>query len=363
MSGPHKEQNAASDIQARKADHLNLCASGEVEFRDKTTLLEEVEFVHDALPDRDISELDLSTPLLGKTLRAPLVISSMTGGTHEAAQLNRDLARAAQQLGIGFGLGSQRAMVLHPELASTYQVRDVAPTALVFGNLGMQQARSMASSAISELCAQVGADALCLHLNPAQELVQPGGDRDFRGGRATLQRLHRELKMPIVIKETGAGLSRKVGSFARQIGIRTLDVSGSGGTSWTAVEARRAQGADKQLGDELWDWGIPTAASIALNADLGLDLIATGGLRSGLDVARALALGATAGGLAAPVLRAHKQAGFDGVIAFLQSVIESLRAAIFLTGCRTPAELRQAPRVIGPRLRAWIEAGHQLDRP
>jgi isopentenyl-diphosphate delta-isomerase len=352
MSDAH---NGSSGIQQRKADHLALCASGEVEFRGKGTLLDEVALVHDALPDRHVDDVDLTTPLLGKTLRAPVVISGMTGGTPEAATINRDLARAAEQLGLGFGLGSQRAMVVAPELAWTYTVRDAAPRALVMGNLGVVQARQMSTGAIRELCQQIGVDALCVHLATSMELIQPGGDRDFRGGKETLARLAGELGLPIVVKETGAGLSRRVGLVAKQLGIKTIDTSGAGGTSWVGVETRRAEGAAKELGEELWDWGIPTAASIGLNADLGLDIIATGGLRNGIDVAHALALGATAGGLAAPVLRAHRDGGYDGVIRFLEHVIDGVRAAVFLTGCRRPSELRTAPKVLGSTLRAWLE--------
>jgi isopentenyl-diphosphate delta-isomerase len=351
------QANAPKGIAQRKADHIALCASGEVEFREKTTLLEEVQLIHDALPDRHFDEVDLSTRLLGKTLRAPVVISGMTGGTAEAAGINRDLARAAEVLGLGFGLGSQRAMVVAPDLTSTYRVRDVAPNALVMGNLGMVQARQMATGAIRELCAEIGVDALCVHLNPSMELIQPGGDRDFRAGRETLARLKGELGIPIVVKETGAGLSRKVGLTVRELGIGTVDTSGAGGTSWVGVEARRAEGPAEKLGQELWDWGIPTGASVGMLADLGLDIIATGGLRSGTDVAHALALGATCGGLAAPVLRAHRDGGYDGVIAYLEQVIAGVRAQVFLVGVRTPTELKRAPKVLGSTLKAWIEAG------
>ncbi len=348
-------ENAPTGIKKRKADHIALCASGEVEFRDKGTLLDEVMLVHDALPDRHFDEIDLTTHLLGKKLKAPVVISGMTGGTEEAAAINKDLARAAEKLGLGFGLGSQRAMVISPDLTWTYRVRDVAPTALVMGNLGMVQARQMSTGAVKELCAEIGVDALCVHLNPSMELIQPGGDRDFTSGRETLKRLHGELGLPVVVKETGAGLSRRVGLAVKQLGIGTVDTSGAGGTSWVGVETRRAEGAAKKLGEELWDWGIPTAASVGLMADLGLQIIATGGLRNGQDVAHALALGATAGGLAAPVLRAHRDGGFDGTVAFLEHVIAGVRAAVFLTGCRTPAELRTAPKVIGSTLKAWLE--------
>ena len=322
-------ENAPTGIKKRKADHIALCASGEVEFRDKGTLLDEVMLVHDALPDRHFDEIDLTTHLLGKKLKAPVVISGMTGGTEEAAAINKDLARAAEKLGLGFGLGSQREMALEQSELSPREL------AVRF--------------------AEIGVDALCVHLNPSMELIQPGGDRDFTSGRETLKRLHGELGLPVVVKETGAGLSRRVGLAVKQLGIGTVDTSGAGGTSWVGVETRRAEGAAKKLGEELWDWGIPTAASVGLMADLGLQIIATGGLRNGQDVAHALALGATAGGLAAPVLRAHRDGGFDGTVAFLEHVIAGVRAAVFLTGCRTPAELRTAPKVIGSTLKAWLE--------
>jgi isopentenyl-diphosphate delta-isomerase len=342
-------------ISQRKSEHLALCASGDVEFRSKGTLLDQVHLVHQAIPERHYDELDLSTPLLGKVLKAPVVISAMTGGTDEAQAINRDLARAAETLGLGFGLGSQRAMLVRPETTRTFQVREHAPTALILGNLGIVQAQRMTTREIQALCQTVGADALCVHLATGMELVQPGGDRDFRGGLETLRRLHGELGIPIVVKETGCGLSRQVGQMVKQIGITAVDVSGAGGTSWVGVETHRAQGVAKAVGDALWDWGVPTGASVGLLGDLGLQIIATGGLRTGLDVAAALALGARAGGLAAPVLKAWKAGGYEGTIEFLSGVIETVKAVTLLTGCQSPSELARAPKVLGGALKAWLE--------
>ena len=341
-------------IPQRKADHLALFANGAVTFRERATLLGDVHLLHRALPELALEEIDLSVELFGKRLRAPVVISGMTGGTPEAGAINRDLARAAQNLGLGFGLGSQRAMLTHPELAATYLVREVAPTALVLGNLGVVQARERPTGELRRALDLVGADALCVHLNPAMELVQPEGDRDFRGGWDTVARLARELGMPVVGKETGCGISRAVGEALRDAGVAAIDVAGAGGTSWVGAEATRAQGSAKALGEELWDWGIPTAASVAFCADLGLPLVASGGLRSGLDVARAVALGATVGGLAAPVLRAQRAGGYEGVVTFLSQVVDGVRAVLLLTGSRTLADLRQAPRVITGELRDWL---------
>ena len=344
------------DISQRKKDHIALCAGDNVGFREKTSLLEQVELVHNALPEMHLDEVDTGVDLLGKRLKAPVIIAAMTGGTDEAAAINRDLARAADELGLGFGLGSQRAMFVRPHTAWTFKVRDVAPNVLLLGNLGIVQARAMSTAEITALCQDTGADALCIHLNPAMEIVQPGGDRDFSRGLDTLRRLVEELLIPVVVKETGCGLSRQVAQQVRAVGVEHLDCSGSGGTSWVAVEAHRAVDPDERaLADELWDWGIPTAASVVQVQGLGFKgIVATGGLRTGSDVARAVALGATAGGLAASVLKAHRAGGYDGAFAFLRRVVLTVRSIMLLTGSRTVADLQRAPRVLGPTLARWL---------
>lgn len=349
-----------STIGQRKADHLALCATDEVAFRDKTTLFEQVRLVHDALPDLDADALDTTVTILGKKLRAPIIIAAMTGGTEEAQRINHELASIAEERGYGFGLGSQRAMHVRTETKGTYVVRDVAPTTLVLGNVGVVQARAMKTSEVEALAKGVGADALCVHLNPAMELVQPGGDRDFRGGLDTIARLVKELPLPVVVKETGSGISRGVAARVREVGVRHVDVSGAGGTSWVAVETKRAEAAQdhaaRALGEALWDWGIPTAASVALLAPLGFEsLIATGGVFTGVDVARAIALGATAAGIARPALKALTAGGRAGAITFFEGVERELRALMLLTGSRDLAALRKAPRVVGGELRLWID--------
>ncbi len=350
-------------IGQRKADHIALCvdgdANGDVGFREASTLLECVHLVHDALPDMAAGDVDLSVTLFGKKLRAPLVIASMTGGTEEAGRINRDLAAIAEERGYGFGLGSQRAMHLRPGTTATYGVRDAIPRGLLLGNIGVVQARSMRTEDVRALVEQVGADALCVHLNPAMELVQPGGDRDFAGGTETIARLVRELGVPVVVKETGCGISRSVGERLRAAGVRHVDVSGAGGTSWVGVEAKRAAAsgdtAAEALGDAFWDWGVPTAASVAMLAPLGFEtLIATGGVATGLDVARAIALGATAAGMARPILRALVQGGRDAAVSALARVEAELRAAMMLTGSRDLSALRRAPRVVLGDLAAWV---------
>jgi isopentenyl-diphosphate delta-isomerase len=251
-------------------------------------------------------------------------------------------------------------MLVRADAASTYAVRDVAPTALVLGNLGVVQAKQMTTSDIIALTTTIGADALCIHLNPAMELVQPGGDRDFTGGLDTIARLVRELPIPVVVKETGCGLSRTVAVRLQGVGVRHVDVSGAGGTSWVAVETKRAEALGdvraRALGEALWDWGIPTAASIGMLAPFGFDtVVATGGILSGFDVARAIALGASAGGIARPVLKALAAGGREAAVAFFVDVETELRAAMLLTGSADLTALRSAPRVLGGELRRWID--------
>lgn len=343
----------AENISDRKRSHLELCETGPVEFAGKTTLFEEVELVHDALPELAFDQVDIGVELLGKTLRAPLLVTGMTGGTDEAAVINRDLAQLAETQGIAFGLGSQRAMHRDPTLGYTFAVREHAPTTLVLANIGAVQAAAMTTADVEQLVRAVGADALCVHLNPAQELVQPGGDRDFRGALDAIARLVRELPMPVVAKETGCGVSRRVAERLVGVGVRTLDVSGAGGTSWVKVEALRADDAQRRLGDAFANWGIPTAASLAAVRGLGLDVIASGGVRSGLDVAKAIGLGARVAGVALPVFRAYRAGGTAGAVAFIEELVAGLRTAMVLTGARDLAALARTPLVLGSRLRDW----------
>lgn len=344
------------DIKARKDDHIDLCATDQVAFKERSTLLEEVTFVHDSLPDLALEDLDLSVELLGKKLAAPIFIASMTGGTDRAGEINRTLASIAERRGYGFGLGSQRAMQKRPETAGTFRVREVAKTTLVIGNLGVVQAREQKTETIRALVDEIGADALFLHMNPAQELIQPGGDRDFRGGLETFARLVRDLGKPVVAKETGCGISKKLAERLRSVGVTTADVSGAGGTSWVGVETLRAEGPQKDLGALLWDWGIPTGVSVAWVAGAGITPIATGGIKNGLDVARAVSLGARVCGIARPALMAYMEGGEKGAEAFFDRVERELRAVMLLTGSRKISDLAKAPKVLGPTLARWIES-------
>jgi isopentenyl-diphosphate delta-isomerase len=347
----------STEIQRRKDDHLDLCATDEVAFRGATTLLERVQLIHQSLPDLHADKLDTSVQLLGKTLRLPIVIAAMTGGTERAAEVNRDLASIAEARGLGFGLGSQRAMQRQPETAWTYQVREWAPRTLVLGNVGVVQARQLPSADIARMVRDIGADALCVHLNPAQEIVQPEGDRDFSGGVDTFKRLVAELPVPVVGKETGCGISAQTARKLKDAGVTTVDTSGAGGTSWVGVETLRADGDQARLGHMLWDWGVPTAASVHACARAGLNVIGTGGIQSGLDIARAIALGATACGIARPMLMAYVRGGKAEAERFVDQLERELRAVMLLVGAENIAALQRAPRIVFSPLREWLEAG------
>lgn len=343
----------------RKDSHLDLAARGDVVPAGNSTLLDCVKLVHCAMPELQVPDVDLGVRWLGKTLKAPVLITGMTGGSERAAQVNRDLALVAERTQVAFGVGSQRAMDEKAELAATFQVRKVAPTALVLGNVGVQQALVMGVDRVRRLVDGIGADALAVHLNPAQELTQPEGDRDFRKGYETIGGLAKAFGDRLLVKETGCGLAPDVARRLVDLGVRHLDVSGLGGTSWVRVEQLRAQGLLAALGAEFSGWGIPTAAAVALARRAvgpGVTLVASGGIRSGLDVARALALGADLGGLALPLFRAQQDGGAEGAQAALQVVIEGLRQALALTGARTVAELRSRPKVVTGELRDWLAA-------
>lgn len=346
-----------TQISQRKQQHIAIAASGQASFTSKKTLLNEVGFIHNSLPELALNTISLKTPFLGKTLSLPMMFSGMTGGTKEARAINRDLAKAAQKFGVAMGIGSQRAMMRSPELVDTYAVRELAPDVPLVGNLGVVQAYESGVTKTLTLATKIGMDALAIHLNPAQEMIQTNGDRDFRHGLEIIEKLVKADVMPIIVKETGCGLSAAVAKKLYDVGVRIVDVSGAGGTSWTAVESLRApkNSLEKSLGETFWNWGIPTAASTAACHQAGLQVIATGGLKNGLDIARAGALGASLGGMAAAALRAQRNGGVQGVYDFLELTRLELQTTCLLTGTSRFSDLRNAPRVLGPSLRRWMD--------
>jgi isopentenyl-diphosphate delta-isomerase len=333
----------------RKEDHLRICLEEDVAFRYPSSGFELVQLPHLAAPEMALEDVDISTRFLGHVLRAPLLISSMTGGTEWARTINRNLAQAAQELGIALALGSLRAALEDAATISTYQVRDIAPDVFLCANLGAVQ---LNYGYDLEHCRRavelIGADALILHLNPLQEALQPGGNTNFRGLLDKIAAVCAGLPVPVIVKEVGWGIS---GELARQLhhaGAAAIDVAGAGGTSWSQVEMYRAPDESaRRIAQAFEDWGIPTVQALmeARRAVPGAVLIASGGLRSGVDVAKALALGAQLAGIAHPLLRLATQSA-EAVIGYLQEIIQELRIAMFCTGSRTLRDLPNLPIVV-----------------
>ncbi len=333
-------------ISTRKADHIRICLEEPVQGQ-VTTGLEDWRLSHEALPEVDPRQIDLSVPLLGRVLRSPFFISAMTGGTEEAAAINRNLAVAAEELGLAMVLGSQRPAIDEPALASTYRVRPWAPSALLFANLGaVQLNRGYGLDECRRAVDMVSADGLVLHLNPLQELLQPEGDRDFRGLVDKIAAVVEGLGCPVLVKEVGWGLSESSARRLRTVGVTLLDVAGAGGTSWSTVEGfRAADEAGKRAAAAFADWGIPTAQSIRETRRGAPDafVVASGGIRTGVEAAKAIALGADAVGFALPLLEPAVRSA-EAVIEYLAETTQQLRLAATCTGSRRLSDLRLALR-------------------
>lgn len=341
-----------SQNQERKSEHLRISLEEDVSFHTLTTGFERYRFEHCALPELDLAAVDLSTHLLGKRLNAPLLISSMTGGTAEARDLNRRLAQAAQQAGIGMGLGSLRAALEDPSLLATYQVRDIAPDILLFSNLGAVQLNyGYTADHCKRAVEMVEADGLILHLNPLQEALQPEGQTDFSDLLRKIESVCRALEVPVVVKEVGWGLSADVARRLADAGVAALDVAGAGGTSWSQVEMHRARsGLEREAAAAFRDWGIPTAEAVRQvhQAVPHLPLIASGGIRDGIQVAKAIAMGAAACGIAHPFLLAAARSA-EAVVEAIEVIVTQLRVAMFAAGARDLAALARVPLIEVPR--------------
>mgnify|MGYP000567542193 CR=1 FL=1 len=337
---------ATPSIEDRKVDHIRINLEQNVQFPHLTTGLERYRFVHQALPEINLSEVDTRVTLFGKTINAPILISSMTGGTDLALKINRNLAEAAQTHKIALGLGSQRAGIRSPELAYTYKVRDVAPDVLLFGNLGAVQFNyGYGIDECRRAVEMIGADALILHFNVLQEAVQPEGDTNFAGLLPKIEAVCRLLEFPVIAKEVGWGFSEKNVRELVNAGVSAIDIAGSGGTSWSEVEYHRAPTAfHARVAAAFADWGIPTAEAIqyAVKAAPHLPIIASGGLRDGIDIAKSIALGATMGGLAGAFLKAA-DVSVEAVDQLIRELNAQLRIAMLCSGAQTIAELQKTP--------------------
>jgi len=328
----------------RKDDHLDINLNKDVS-SGVTNGLETFSFLHQALPEIKLSEVDLSLSLFGKRLRAPLLISSMTGGSPKAARYNQLLAAAAHEFGLAMGVGSQRAALENPELAGSYDVRAYAPDALIFANLGaVQLNKGYGIEECRRAVNMIRADALILHLNPLQEALQPEGDSDFRGLLARIEAICEELPVPVIVKEVGWGINAALARRLLDAGVSAIDVAGAGGTSWSQVEMYRQPDPQRaQMISHFQDWGIPTAQCLMEIKEKipNACVFASGGLQNGIDLAKSLALGATLGGIAGPLLRAANE-GYDQLGKTITLILEELRICMFATGKKTLAEFDES---------------------
>ncbi|MFW9952592.1 MAG: type 2 isopentenyl-diphosphate Delta-isomerase [Candidatus Thorarchaeota archaeon] len=351
-------------IKNRKDEHILLVSTEDVETH-TTTWLENVKFVHNTLPELNLDDVDLSCKFLGKSISSPLIIGAMTGGTELTKKINVSLAKAAQKFRIPMMVGSQRVILRHPETKGTFAaVREFAPDVPIVGNIGIAQiATSENFDYMEELITNINADALAIHLNVIQEVIQPEGDKIFSNGIKNIKDLKEQYNIPIIVKETGCGISREVAQQLIEIGVDVIDVSGIGGTSWVAVEYYRAkkQGLKSKmdLGKLFWDWGIPTAASILevnsmTNKTSKTKIIGSGGIRDGIDIAKALRLGANFAAMARPFLMVALE-GQESIYQFIEKTLRELRISMLLTGSKNVRELRKTPIVIESSLKNWIK--------
>jgi len=322
-------------IDKRKLDHLRICIEEDVESGDPG--FENIRLEHKALPEVDFDEISMDIDLFGKTLRYPIIIEGMSGGSGRGRKLNRDLARVAQDYGIGFGVGSQRIAIENTNLVDSFQVRDIAPDIFLIANLGAVQLNYGYSIRECKTAIEmIDADALALHVNPLQEIIQPEGNKNFSNLIEKINSVAKKLEKPLILKCVGSGISY---STAKELKVSAIDVGGVGGTSWSLIEGYRGKGIIRDIGREFAGWGIPTVESIIEVKKTNLPIIASGGIRSGIDAAKAIALGAVCVGIALPILRAWSSNSIKGVKNFLDKFIYELKICMFLTGSKSIKEL------------------------
>jgi len=330
---------------SRKQQHVALTLNKNVSFKSKTTGLEQLEFVHNALPELNLSEVNTSTTFLDKTLAAPLMVSSMTGGYKDALKINRQIAEVCEEQRIAMGVGSQRQALEDKLYHRTFSVvREVAPSIPIVGNIGAAEVAKMTNAdAPQRLVELIRADAFTVHLNPLQEFLQPEGSTDFRGVLKGIELLVRQLPVPVIVKEIGAGISAHVARRLLDVGVNYIDVAGAGGTSWAGIETLRRK--DREFASKFWDWGIPTAAAIQEVAELKSSTTKFTLVASGGGGAKCIALGADLTASARPMLKALTEEGKSGLRNLIQSWMQELKGIMFLTGSASVADLQKAQLV------------------
>ena len=348
-------------IGERKADHIEVCLKENVQSRRVTTGFEDVHLVHKALPEIEREKIDLSTTVFGYKFSAPLFVGAMTGGTAKATKINAAIAEAVEELHLGMGVGSQRIAIDNPKVERSFSiVREKAPTAFILANIGGPQlVGKYGVKEAKKVVEMVQANALAIHLNALQEAVQPEGDTNYSNLLQKICKLAQELDVPVIVKETGAGISADDAAMLAAAGVAGIDVAGAGGTSWAAVEYYRAKarrdGSSQRLGETFWDWGIPTAVSLVETVkSVNLPVIASGGIRNGIDATKALALGASLASATYPFL-GPATTGSEDVKKALQYLVGEVRNAMFLVGANSVQKLQKVPVVLTGKTAEWLK--------
>jgi isopentenyl-diphosphate delta-isomerase len=342
--GRRGTRNKLTLTQTRKKQHLEICLDAEAVTGPLGTGLDRYRFIHNALPELDFDAIDCAVDFLGHKLKAPILISSMTGGFDLARKINRNLAAAAQHLGLAMGVGSQRVALEEPSVAASFHVRDIAPDILLFANLGAVQLNyGYTIEHCRRAVAMIGADGLILHLNVLQEAAQPEGNRNFKGLLARIAEVCKQAEFPVLVKEIGSGISADVAVRLRNAGVSAIDVAGRGGTSWYTVEARRVATKGEEVKSTFAAWGIPTDEALiqVRRAVPASPLIASGGIRNGLDIAKCIALGAQVAAMGQPLLSSALESA-DKVVEFLHGIIDELKIAMLCAGVPDLAALKKA---------------------
>ncbi len=344
-----------TETEKRKAEHIKILLEQKAQARKATTGFEDIQLVHRALPEVDRQKINLLASFLGKKLSAPLIVGAMTGGTEEATKINASIAEAVEKLGLGMGVGSQRAAIEDQKLEKTYKIaRKKAPTAFLIANIGgVQLVHGYGLKEVKKAVEMIDADAVALHLNAVQEAVQPEGQTNFKGVLAKISEIAGELDKPLIVKETGCGISAEDAKALEAAGVKAIDIGGVGGTSFAAVEYYRST-SPNNMGEIFWDWGIPTAVSlIETTQTVKIPVIASGGVRSGLDIAKSLALNASLASISQPVLEAAVK-GAKKTQELLSCLIDELRNVMFLVGAENLESLAKVPVVVTGKTAEWL---------
>ena len=352
----------SEETQKRKADHIRICLDDNAQAKEVTTGFEDINLIHKALPEIDKKEISLSTSVFGHKFSAPIMVGALTGGTRQAEKINATIAEAVEELQLGMGLGSQRAAIEDKKLAKTFSIaRKKAPTAFLIANLGaVQLTHGYGLNEIKKAIEMIEADAIAIHLNILQEAIQPEGQTNFKNILLKIKEITDKIDKPVIIKETGSGFAAEEAKNLESAGVQGIDIGGVGGTSFAAVEYHRTHQEEnivqRRLGETFWDWGIPTAISLAeVTTSVKIPVIASGGIRNGMEATKALALGAKLTSIAQPALKTSLK-GAKETKNLLTLFAEEIRNAMFLVGAKKPEDLSQIPLVITGKTAEWLKA-------